>query len=789
MALTGICILNYNNYFNRKFLRPPLQEIDGLACNVLSQYTSSTLVYEDQGSKYNFYKNDEVDSEIIINTYLKSVDYLVEYDPISKIILSRWFIVESINKCATQQKFYLHRDLLADHYELIKDSPAYIEKATCTADDIAIYNQEQIAFNQIKKGENQLKDKTGKAWIVGYYTNLSEAKTINVDPINVVPDITYSNTTQFNLAYNIVDGVGMNYTDIASRLGVALAPSLTLNNRCTIIITNGAAIVYSDPNSTPFNITLTSVPTGSGRQTYVTEVAQYLYANKGSVLAVYYNNRNYVGLNGKILYCTDTSKYYRITVTEGSSGHQAYTTIAKTSSTYSALLNRLSIGSYPYSQSDADSQFEITYNYNSYNVSLSEITIPSGTYSYTLPTTANKLEDAPYNIFAIPYSDDERFYTKSNGDLGISFGKNVALRLAIETAKELGTFLIDMQLLPYMPPMPGQWPPSSVLYPKLNATGMTNNYDYTTILDANNVEKGYVLFPKQSIFTFDISYSISSPTTAIEKKVVNQCDMWRISSPNYAASFDFNVVKTGSITKFNVDCTYKPYNPYIHINPVWSNLYGDDYDDTRGLIVQGDFSVPILNDAWVQFQINNKNYLNAFNRQIESIELNQKMARISDIAGAVAGAGAGAAAGALTGAGAAGAILGGATSLAAGAFDVYANEKIRRDSLDLTKDQFNYNLENVRALPNTLAKVSAFDNNNKLFPILEYYSSTEQEKEIFKDKLRWNGMTIMRIDKISNFAYGNFDYIKGRFIQLPDIYNDYHIANEIANEFNKGWYI
>ena len=47
----------------------------------------------------------------------------------------------------------------------------------------------------------------------------------------------------------------------------------------------------------------------------------------------------------------------------------------------------------------------------------------------------------------------------------------------------------------------------------------------------------------------------------------------------------------------------------------------------------------------------------------------------------------------------------------------------------------------------------------------------------------------MRIDKIKNFITGNKKYCKGQMIRMEELMDDFHIANEIANEFNKGWYI
>ena len=136
-----------------------------------------------------------------------------------------------------------------------------------------------------------------------------------------------------------------------------------------------------------------------------------------------------------------------------------------------------------------------------------------------------------------------------------------------------------------------------------------------------------------------------------------------------------------------------------------------------------------------------------------------------------------------------GGAIGGVVSGIAGIADVKINDILRKDALDLTIDQFNYNLQNIQAAPNTLAKVSTYDANNKIFPVLEYYTCTDQEKEIFKEKLKYNGMTVMRIDRMNNFITGNKDYIKGQIIRFDDIGDDAHIITVLAEEMNKGVYI
>ena len=107
---------------------------------------------------------------------------------------------------------------------------------------------------------------------------------------------------------------------------------------------------------------------------------------------------------------------------------------------------------------------------------------------------------------------------------------------------------------------------------------------------------------RNSECTFDIPISMSIPkegqtATAEELKVANECDMYRLVSPNFSGQFEFSLAKNGgSISKINVDCTFKPYTPYLHLNPDFGGLYGQDFNDARGLICGGDFSIARVTD-------------------------------------------------------------------------------------------------------------------------------------------------------------------------------------------------
>lgn len=773
--LTNIIILKHTNYYNRQ----------------IKKYDTVTDYLQNSNSKYaiysniNFYKADGVGTSLVLNdasltngpvsSYINPTEanYLLEYD--TNGIKTRWFILECMQTRAGQYRLSLRRDVIADNYDQVINAKTYIEKATCSANDVAIYNQEDITFNSIKKREELLKDDSENAWIVGYYAPQQSALEVNVPEtsVNAIKVQTLEsweyNTYRTN-DYKVVDSL---------EYSIKIAFSTLQSSWINAFRTDSTNYTY-----------VTGFSQLSGRNAYQQQdCANHIYNISDSIRNVlyttdtsYHKKNDLLSLDGQYLYVTAENKYYKISV-KRNADVTSNTTLAAHDTITDGIKNLL-LQSNLFTTALDNSQFinqEITYE--RYTITTTEE--PFNSYSLILPTGANQLSDAPYKMFAIPYFK-QKFY--NNGTFIDSVEAPFSLRIASEIATQLGTGsnsnIYDVQLLPYCPcpeytdAAIGFW---------LDISTATENKDFTYIKDGNNANRGVVLFPKQSTFTFDINKSITLPNDAVQRKIIGQCDNYRLCSPNYAAAFDFNLLKTGGISKFNVDCTYKPYSPYIHVNPDWLGLYGKDFNDARGLIVQGDFSIPILNDQWKQYQINNKNYLNSFNRQIESVELNNKYQRIAEAANVVTGVAGGAIAGSQFGGGI-GAAVGGVASAAGGIADLAINEKLRSEALDLTKDQFNYSLQNIQALPKTLAKISSFDANNKLFPVLEYYTCTDKEKEIFKDKLIYNGMKIMRIDKIASFISDTEQYIKGRLIRI-DIDEDTHMVNTIADELNQGVYL
>lgn len=289
----------------------------------------------------------------------------------------------------------------------------------------------------------------------------------------------------------------------------------------------------------------------------------------------------------------------------------------------------------------------------------------------------------------------------------------------------------------------------------------------------------------------DYNYLTKIETNSVERKVKNECDLVRISSPNGSNSFDFSPQMNNGFDYIQVDCTYKPYNPYIHVAPDFAGLYGDNFGDTRGLVVQGDFSLPIVTDAWVQYEINNKNYANVFDRETQSLEFREDYRRKQQIASIIAGSFGGSGAGLALGSvgGPAGMALGAAAGAGLSAFggivDYNISKQLYEEQMDYRQDMYNMNLENIQARPNGLAKTSAFTNNNKIYPFIEYYTATDVEKEALRSKIKYNGMTIGVIGKIMDYVGSTETYVKGSLI-TADINDDYHTVQAINNELNMG---
>lgn len=294
-------------------------------------------------------------------------------------------------------------------------------------------------------------------------------------------------------------------------------------------------------------------------------------------------------------------------------------------------------------------------------------------------------------------------------------------------------------------------------------------------------------------------YSVLNPgNDALTRKLANECDLLRLVAQNYSAIFEFSPAKSGGVDGFLADCTYKPWSPYIHILPKLKGLYGDNFvsiDDARGLICGGDMSLSQLSNEWANYQLQNKTYQEMFDRQIKNMDVQNDVNRQGALAQAIVAPIVGGAAGAATGAkvgGGYGAIAGAAVGAIGGAITAgldYSNTvRMMEENRQYSIDMYGYNLQNIQAIPTSLTKTSALTYNTRVWPFIEYYTCTESERKALKDKIKYNGMTVMKIGQLSDYPLGEDRFYKGQVIRL-NTNMDSHMAYEIYNELKKGVYL
>jgi hypothetical protein len=514
------------------------------------------------------------------------------------------------------------------------------------------------------------------------------------------------------------------------------------------------------------------------------------------------NLNYYEQFDGKVIYDSVTKRYWRIKA-ETKSGKTIVNPIYGNNTdlfnyAYDILDKKnIDFGTY---EKGFTLQFEVGYQYVELTL---EQTFKGVNFSIPAAGDRTHLKNAPYDMFCIPYgeleiNEDDNGLTpnfKSQPDIAIAVGQKLAAAAGTDA-------IYDVQLLPYCPCR-------HILRQQVGYYSLEAYKDASVryITDEEDTKLSVIIWCDSNEISFSSTWLGGSSQqdkfpqakkTVEERKINSETSVWRLVSPNYASTFEFNVEKNDGVRGWDIDCTYKPFNPYIKISPRFAGLYGSDFNDARGLILGGDFSLSRITSAWTDYELRNKNYQAVFDRQIENMEVNNAVQREQQLWGIATGAVGAATSGAMTGAmvggpgaavGAAiGGVVAGATSLAGGIRDYQLSETLRNEALDYTKDQFGYQLGNIRALPYSLGKVGAFNANYKLWPFLEYYTCTDIEKQALRDKLKYNGYTIMRIGRIADFMQDEPIYIKGKLIRLEGV-GDYHTVNAISGELDKGVFI
>ncbi len=848
-----LILWGFNNYFDRKIIYHANRET--------SPTGDFTAPYKEEANGYeihtdiNFNTNDGINTDLVVNfdedgniTTKDKPNYLVVYQRervpapggqwfYNELIRERYFIEDAIRLRGFQYRLILRRDVIADAYNDIKKMPAYMLKGHLNENDPRILNDEGLNLNKIKVDEYEIKEyfkqgvtpRNGYActnWIIGYFDS-----TVGGEKITAPGTVSPTNYVTFAEIASEMGG-SITVSDLTAAINGTInfiskyAPLIEFNFRTRLNLNYKRGQIFS--SGLNFDETRAAWQNGkidgvnplgdvanldeaiANLQTYLNGLTKYdildgFNASLSNNLKVYLNEQQIIleKYNGRIVQYGGV--FYKLNIqTVSSNNIVAKDIVARNSSTF--LTNITNALDLVLTDPDGTGQYALECCYEQLTISLENYN--ENAITVTIPTTHNTLEDAPYSMFAIPLNIIKLAgmpvapKTKLN--------RNELLKLATNIAKKLGTKLYDLQLLPYFPGTPNL------------ALNEIDEAQATKIEIVDGVEPGVnelgsvMFFPKTSTFKkilygeelIDPTEIARTPILRINesKKIESQTDLYRIISPNYAGAFEFNLSKNGGeVSYWVVDGTYKPYNPYLKISPQFAGLYGTNYNDQRGLICGGDFSLPIMSDQWINYQINNKNYATIFSRDIQNLDFRQgqeaRLEGLKAVTGTLTGTVSGAVGGFMsTGGSPYGAIAGAAVGLAGsaigGAMDVSMGRERRAEEKDYILDRFNLNLMNIKALPESIARNSSINANTRDFPFIEHYTCTEEEKEALKNKIKYDGMTINSIGIIGDFIdQENETFIRCQLIRGVNseteinLNEDTHYLNAVYEELLKGVYI
>lgn len=556
-----LLLLHYNNYFNRIIKKEA----------TVAAYMNADSNYR-VASNANFNPGDGVNTSIVLgcgaNGSLfdgEEFDYLVAYEIVDNVsvIRGRWFILEQDRKRAGQYELTLKRDVIADNYNDVVDSPIYLEKGFINdVNDPLLYNSESMNLNQIKQLEIPLKDETQSGWVVGYipsdafpkvepaYDRVEKKVTIPMSADITVDSLSSWNYWQYcssNPNYKFMaDTAGKRKVTVKIRSERKYADS-GRSVRCDMITADYTFYPNSTDAGTYTQVNSGYIKTASGTLNYPQWYQDYgpvtfwqgtlSSSICGKIFDPVRNNSAFntalnsilgtgisIGdtsalrrLQDKIILDSSTNTYYRISIISTSEGSPMTITSAVTGG--QAALDALKNAMYYPNGAGGSLQgvyttFKASNSSTSYAIQLTNV----GVSLYVdLNSDRAHLNDAPYDMFCIPFSDTLKLKYNSTE---FTCSKNVALSMATEIAKDLGSKTVyDVQLLPYCPNrtlIVKSDSPSTVL----DLTGV--KYDLIKESVTNN-PKSAVIWCTESTFQVPISAESNvvefTPTADVPSKV------------------------------------------------------------------------------------------------------------------------------------------------------------------------------------------------------------------------------------------------------------------------------
>lgn len=341
--------------------------------------------------------------------------------------------------------------------------------------------------------------------------------------------------------------------------------------------------------------------------------------------------------------------------------------------------------------------------------------------------------------------------------------------------------LLDVQILPYSPVSGFR-------------EAFVNDFDALDLDELNPTDT--IIIDDIIIPIFSVNYASYKLSIPLNQDIIvtdyklEQKKKYVLTSPSGATVYDFSVAKNKGLYGYYITVDIRPFASYHRIQPIFTGLYGSNYIDTRGLIWQEDTSLTQISSAWETYKRQNINFMNTFNTDLNykrsqqgitheanwgnyGFDAGKRMTEAVVEAGTFAAEAVaqdfwfGAKGGASGGVGA-GLIIGGAIvseAIEAGqlAYNNKMDTKLLDNEISVAREQFNYNIGNIKAIPENLEKVSGIFQTNNYVPYLQTFEPTEDEIVMYNDYLDLNGVNVGIMVNIKN---RDFDYIKGTVVKF-----------------------
>lgn len=742
------------------------------------KYTNRKIIDISDDTNYNSKEYENIDSPDTINGHL--IYTLASGEKVPTYIYDtettwRWFVTGITQLRTRKYQISLLRDIISEHPEIWSNEEAYIIAGI--ASDFNKYKRWNLPFTNTKVKQERF-NFGGKSSFFVYYVNeqklsndstLSEENLLikganipgigsaNVDyevtNLNEIPSFEYVNAGNVNLwtnhkadtRFKMARGFTYVYTYTNGNMSDGVRNDSYYNSNYVILGTYPGVVDVNTNNcktnfATAVNNFLSNYETSLGStisQSEVNDLLQYVDKN-------IFNSTN--------------SKMYTIRCYSNVTNYNQDLSQAQTGSLSSALQN-IDWGGASLGDKNG-SYFTFKSSSTTYNFTLEEIGTAS-TYDFNFMAGARKLPKSAVKCVNIVSSgsilDSDIAQALMQAQLNGINGIAVENDKIISDGANVGR-IIDIQYLPF-----------SV------ATQTSEN------IKINNTN-----MIAQFLSNDDYTYYTNLPDlTNINKET----DTIKIVSPSRASQFLFRPYDNDGNMEFTTKITLKPYASIIYIRPSTKGLLINDWDDKDCLIINEDFSLTNVTNAWTQYIYNNKNYSNIFERELQGREFERTWERRIEQAQRKADEWSGRnissqKARTYTGnlpivssvAGAIGAGFIDETYMQMAQLDRQYNEAVYQEGMSLSRDMFEYQMENIQSQPNIPSKITTIDVKFLDGVYLEFYSTNDTELLAIQNYYKYNGN---RID-----AYGTFSNYWGWFVKGKIIISDNYTQPEI-DEINR----